>query len=729
MVLPSAVLTGVGRGHIPLQIGHLHGDLAVLRLEHVQLQAVGVVVVGPLLVRAHGDDAVRAGHQRQGQVAVGLPAPGVARHRLAREDIRPFARGQVVVHMAVGVHHRGHQQVRAQHVLGVAGLAGDAVRELQQHGPQHGHALFMGLHRRAVQVGHQPVLQAGEALHDLVGLLVEQPRHPVAAGAVQAAVAGQQAEGGPALVHVGGGGLLEAGDVVAPEGEAGMGDGQAAAQGLGHAHEGRAAVAVPVHRELLAAHGGAAGEHHRVALPAVLLDALEHHLVVEIGVIVVHPQRVAAVEVFDAPHRDALAEVGLEGVHAHVHQRPQLAAVPFPGLGVGHVQDRQARLPQVGLPDVAVLLQDEVALLHALVEHAALLGDVGVDPAADVQPPGLQLLQQALRVREHVGVPGQVGQVVVLHPEAVEVEHAQGDVPLGHAVDEGRDGLFVVAGGEGGGQPQPEAPGRGQRGPAGEGGVPLQYALGVAAVDHVVGHALALLAELHPLHLLAGHLEADVAAALHQHAIAPVGHVEGHVLVGQLAGGAAVAVPDVHHLAVLHVGGEALAQAVHPLAHVQVQRFDHVVLARGLAVGVGHGVVFRLGQQPVVAGVGDPPALPGLADRGLRPAALEGVFGLGLGDDGLDRALVQLKVGAAIHHAPPVLHLHADHVRHGRGEGDGQRRVVHHPAPPLRRHRGADDPQGAFGDGGVKALNRKVQVVLRPVQPVAVGEFHRRNLR
>ena len=386
-----------------------------------------------------------------------LPSPGVARDRLAGEDTRPRPRGQVVVHMAVGVHHRGHQQVRAQHVLPVAGLAGDAVRELQQHGPQHGRAGLVRLHRRAVQVGHQPVLQAGEALDHHIGLVVEQPRHPVTGGAVQAAVAGQQAEGGPALVHIRGGGLLEAGDVVAPEGKAAVGYGQAAAQRLGHAHEAGAAVAVPMHRELLPADGSAAGEQHRVAPATVFLDALKHHLVVEVGVPVVHPQRVAAIEIPDTLHRYALAEIGLEGVHAHFHQRPQLAAVPFPGFGVGHVQYRQAGLPQVGLPDVAVFLFNIVALCHALVEHAALLGDVGVDPAADVQPPGLQLLQKALGVREHVGIPGQVGQVVVLHPEAIEMEHTQGDVPLGHAVDEGGDGRLVVAGGEGRGQPQGRA--------------------------------------------------------------------------------------------------------------------------------------------------------------------------------------------------------------------------------------------------------------------------------
>ena len=82
---------------------------------------------------------------------------------------------------------------------------------------------------------------------------------------MEAAVGGQQAEGGPALVHIGGGGALEAGDVVAPEAEAGEAQGQPGPEGLGHGQVVGGAVAAPVDGEFLAAHGGAAGEEAGLA--------------------------------------------------------------------------------------------------------------------------------------------------------------------------------------------------------------------------------------------------------------------------------------------------------------------------------------------------------------------------------------------------------------------------------------------------------------------------------
>jgi hypothetical protein len=44
--------------------------------------------------------------------------------------------------------------------------------------------------------------------------------------------------------------------------------------------------------------------------------------------------------------------------------------------------------------------------------------------------------------------------VELFHPETVKVKDVQRDVALGHAVHKVRDGLFVVIGGERGGQPE-----------------------------------------------------------------------------------------------------------------------------------------------------------------------------------------------------------------------------------------------------------------------------------
>ena len=85
-----------------------------------------------------------------------------------------------------------------------------------------------------------------------------------------------------------------------------------------------AAVAAPVHGELLPARRRRARKDARLAfailaLGEALLQHLKHAAVVEDLVIVVHTHRVRAV-VVDYVGRDALAEIGLEGVDPHVEQ-------------------------------------------------------------------------------------------------------------------------------------------------------------------------------------------------------------------------------------------------------------------------------------------------------------------------------------------------------------------------------------------------------------------------
>ena len=108
-----------------------------------------------------------------------------------------------------------------------------------------------------------------------------------------------------------------------------------------------------MHGELLAAHGGAAGKQAGLVLALVLLQQLEHALVVQVGVVVVHQLGVGAVVVHHVGG-DALAEVGLKAVHALVQQHAELVLVPLPGSGVGEVHQAHAGLPQVPLPHIAV---------------------------------------------------------------------------------------------------------------------------------------------------------------------------------------------------------------------------------------------------------------------------------------------------------------------------------------------------------------------------------------
>src|SRR5665647_2934755 len=158
----------------------------------------------------------------------------------------------------------------------------------------------------------------------------------------------------------------------------------------------------------------------------------------------------------------------------------------------------------------------------------------------------------ALGVREGTRIPLEVAPVELAHPEAVEVEDRQRQVALGHRVDETGDGLLVVVRGEAGREPQAVGPGGDGSRTAGQRRVPLEDLFGRRPVDDEVLKALPGNGELHALNGLRADLVGDVARMVDQHAIAAVRQVERDVLVGLLARGAAVCVPDVHDLAVLH---------------------------------------------------------------------------------------------------------------------------------------------------------------------------------
>ena len=655
---------------------------------------------------------------------MGLSLPMAALHPAAVQQTGPLAVGQIVIHMAVRMEHGRHQQAFAHHVLTIQRIAGGIVGEFQHHGAHHGRAVLVRLHRRAVQVGHQAALEAGELPHHVAAFLIEKPRHPVAAGTVQTAVAGQKAERRPALVHIGGRGLLKAGNIVAPEAEAAVAHAQTGAQGLRHGDVASAVVAAPVNGELLASGGGAAGKQNGFALAPFFLQQVKHHLIVQKGVVVVHMQRIHSVVIGDVPHGDALAEVGLQAVHAHAQNLPQMIAVPCPRVGVGHVQNAHARLPQVGLPYVAVSLFQQIAVLHALPEQGAGLTDIGIDPAAEMKPPVVIALEHPHGIGEGLLVPGEVAPVEALHPEAVEVEHAQGDIPIRHALNEGRGGLFVIVGGKGRGQPQAEAPRGHQGGPSGQGGVAVQHGLGCAAIDHVVNDGLSLGRELHPLHLFTGHFEAHVGGVLHEDTIAPIGHIEGDILVGLLAGGAAVGVPHIDGLAVFHIGGEAFAQTIDALAHVQHQRVAHVGLAGILVQRPAHAAERAAGEHPAVLRHIVHLPVFALLHPGGQLAAGEGDRLVGFFNDGVHRLLVGLEMRGVIPLAREVGHGDADDVLPGRGKGHVQRTAVQRIAPVMD---GAAGGQHVQRVGTLFHPNRLCGVLHLEVgtdQPITVGKFH-----
>ena len=335
----------------------------------------------------------------------------------------------------------------------------------------------------------------------------------------------------------------------------------------------------------------------------------------------------------------------------------------------------------------------------------------------------MQLLEQTFRIRELGLVPVEVAPFEFLHPTAVEVEHGQRDVALGHAVDELKHGLLIVVGGEGGGQPQAVAPVRNQRGLAGQVGVGVENRLEILTADHGVAHFLARHGELHAGDLFGADFEADLARIVDEQAVLPVGQVERDVLVGLLGAGAAVLVPDVDGLAVLDEVGEAFAKAVDLLAHTEVELFGDVQLA------------FRVGDEALgtPAGMRDDLAVvqvlevDGLAlgDLEGQAAGGEGPLVVGFVDFDIRIGFVQAELRAVAAILLEVDQLGGDHVFARRRHLDGQNAAVEgHAGVVDRRTERAEQSELLRLDVGGVDVCRILDAEAILDEPAAVEELH-----
>ena len=202
------------------------------------------------------------------------------------------------------------------------------VGELQHHRPHHRDAGAVRLDGAAPQVRHQPVLQLGELPGDVDRLLVERPRHPVGLRPVQPGVRGQQAERRPPLEQRGG--------RACPRTRRCRGSRSRTRRGRARGR--RAATRPSTGRSTRSRRPSARGTAGRPPWPSGRTapprprrvrraHLVEHGLVVEERVVVVHQGRVGAVVPHDVGG-DALAEVGLDGVDPRVEQRAHLAGEP-----------------------------------------------------------------------------------------------------------------------------------------------------------------------------------------------------------------------------------------------------------------------------------------------------------------------------------------------------------------------------------------------------------------
>ena len=200
----------------------------------------------------------------------------------------------------------------------------------------------------------------------------------------------------------------------------------------------------------------------------------------------------------------------------------------------------------------------------------------------------MQPLERGFDVTEETLVPFEVGPMEFAHPVAVIVEGAQRNVSLGHAIDEGVDGLLVVLGGERGGQPQAIAPCGNIGGASDQCGVTVENLLRRRTVDHTEVDGLPRYRELYGLGIFGADFERHMPAIIHQHTVSVGGHVERNVLVPLFGGGAAVFVPNVDGLAVLHICTEPFAKAIDVLSHskTELNRREYVGF---IVCGAVHG--------------------------------------------------------------------------------------------------------------------------------------------
>ncbi len=323
-----------------------------------------------------------------------------------------------------------------------------------------------------------------------------------------------------------------------------------------------------------------------------------------------HPHRIAAVRIADV-NGDSLAEIQLHRIDTGPEHRSQMFLPPAPRLRVGEVHNRHAVLPVIGLPHAAAVpAHQEVALLCPFLKHRRVLGHIRIDPASHLQSPRVVTGQHCLGIREDRLVPFHAAEAEFLHPEAVQIEDGKRNRTALHLVDHRRHRLLIITGGEGGGEPESEGPGRRQRGTSGHARIGPQHILQVRPVEQGVGHRFALHAEPDRADLLAADLKRNIPRIIDEDAVSLAGQIEGNVLVGPLRRSAAVLVPHIDLLAVFDKFREALAESVDLLIRPDRQLRQHIRRT------------VLLGKIPLVRPVGSRLRVP--ADIGGVPEAAAG---------------------------------------------------------------------------------------------------------
>ena len=303
------------------------------------------------------------------------------------------------------------------------------------------------------------------------------------------------------------------------------------------------------------------------------------------------------------------------------------------------------------------------------------------------------------------------------------MEHGERNLPLDHAVHKGEHRFLIVVRREGGGEPEAVGPGGQLRGTAREGGVCREDVLRRLAGTHKVFHRLAGHGKLRLGGGFAANLIGHAPGGIDKHAVAAAAEEERHVLVSLLAVGAAVRVPQVDALAVLHEGAEALAQAVDVFSHGELEPLAQIRLPRAPVEDMGHALWAGRCEQPAAEPVFDAPVLPRDHARFQITAAQE--------PEALLPACLRLLGAAAerearhgVERAAVVHQMHGDRVAPPGGYPNREQAAVERVAAVLHGHIGAIEREAFCVRRDFVDLTRRLhrEAVLR--HPHAVRKFH-----
>ena len=520
---------------------------------------------------------------------------------------------------------------------------------------------------------------------------------------------------------------------MAPVAEAAQRQRQPAAQGLRHRGVIGEAVAAPVYGIFLAARRGRPCKQARLPLSEPLFQHLKDCLVIQLRVVIVHPVGIGAVKIDDAAvrrfrteeriaHRDPLAEIGLEAVHAHVDQVGEIALVPFHRVRIGEIDKRHAGLPHIPLPDAAVARPDKIPFFQALAEQPRFLPDIRVDPYADAQSLFLDPPEHPRRIREYLLVPFKAAPFKAFHPEAVEMERRQRDAAVQHPVDERHHRFFIVIGGKRCGQPQAERPCRDKRRFSGEIGVMGDHSLEILPADQEIFHRFARHAELVLRHDLGRRLKRHLSGMVHENAVPLAADKKRDILVRLLAVGPAVLVPQIHRLSVFDECREPFAETVNIFRNVQRQLLAHIrrsVIVEDMRhrFRPGGGKLF-----PVIE-IAYPP-LPADADLRRQAAAFQDTDIALLRDLRCEGFLTELKIRPPAPFAHEIFQLHRDHIAPRRADRDGQHPCIERIAAALNPLIRAVYRHGIRSYLKIIDLCRSLDLIAKLRFPHSICKFH-----